>query len=102
LTTDDSSLHLLKCKERLMAESTVTAKDQTTIPKAIRDQLGLKPGGKVRYFVARDGSVMILPVQSASALRGIVKYDGPPVSIEDMDDAIAAEVCDRDMRSRSR
>jgi AbrB family looped-hinge helix DNA binding protein len=85
-----------------MAESTVTAKGQTTIPKAIRDLLGLKPGGKVRYFAAHNGRVMILPVQPASALRGMVKYDGPPISIEDMDDAIAAEVSERDMRSRAR
>ena len=85
-----------------MAESTVTAKGQTTIPKTIRDRLGLEPGSKVRYFVAHNGSVMILPVRPVSALRGIVKYDGPPVSIEEMDDAIAADVCERDERSRSR
>ena len=85
-----------------MAESTVTAKGQTTIPKTIRDLLGLKPGGKVRYFIAHNGSVMILPVRPASALRGIVKYDGPPVTIEEMDEAIAAEVRERDERSRSR
>jgi len=85
-----------------MAESTVTAKGQTTIPKAIRDRLGLKPGGKVRYFIAHNGNVMILPVRPASVLRGIIKYDGPPVSIEDMDEAIAEEVCERDERSRAR
>jgi antitoxin PrlF len=85
-----------------MEQSTVTAKGQTTIPKTIRDRLGLEPGGKVRYFIAHNGSVMILPVRPASALRGIVKHDGPPVSIEEMDDAVAAEVRERDARSRNR
>jgi antitoxin PrlF len=83
-----------------MAESTVTAKGQTTIPKAIRDHLGLKPGAKVKFFVGHDGRVFMLPVRPISELRGIAKYDGPPVSIEEMDEAIAAAVAERFARSR--
>jgi AbrB family looped-hinge helix DNA binding protein len=83
-------------------QSTVTAKGQTTIPKAIRDHLGLKPGGKVRYFVTHDGRVLLAPVLPAAALRGIVKYDGPPVSIEEMDAGIAEAVTERNERSRQR
>jgi AbrB family looped-hinge helix DNA binding protein len=83
-------------------QSTVTAKGQTTIPKAIRDHLGLKPGGKVRYFVTSDGRVMMVPVLPVSALRGILKHDGPPVSIEEMDEAVRAAVVDRFERSSRR
>ena len=73
-----------------MEESTLTAKGQTTIPKSIRDQLGLKPGAKIRYFVAADGRVSMLPVIPITQLRGLLKSDGPPVSVEAMNEAIAA------------
>ena len=43
-------------------ESTVTAEGQTTLPKAVRDALGLGPGDRVRYHV-RDGEVRLLRVQ---------------------------------------
>jgi AbrB family looped-hinge helix DNA binding protein len=78
-----------------MEQSTITTKGQTTIPKAIRDHLGLKPGAKVKFFVGHDGRVTILPVLPASALRGSVKYHGPPVSIEQMDAGIAEAVTTR-------
>ncbi len=71
-------------------ESTITAKGQTTIPKPIREHLGLKTGDKVKFFIGPDGRVAMLPKLPARALRGISKYHGPPVSIEDMNDAIAA------------
>jgi AbrB family looped-hinge helix DNA binding protein len=83
-------------------EATVTAKGQTTIPKEIREKLGLKAGSKIKFFLRHDGEAVILPVASAAALRGNVHYRGPPVTIEEMDDAIAAEVGERDERSRSR
>ena len=71
-----------------MIESTITAKGQTTLPKAIRDSLAVKTGDKVRYVVLDEG-VLILPVRPTSRLYGILKYDGPPISLEDMDRAIA-------------
>jgi antitoxin PrlF len=83
-----------------MDQSTVTAKGQTTIPKGIREHLGLKPGAKVKFFVGQDGRVFILPVRPISELRGLVKHDGPPVSIEEMDEATAAGVAERFERSR--
>ena len=71
-----------------MIESTITAKGQTTLPKAIRDSLAVKTGDKVRYVVLDEG-VLILPVRPTSRLFGSLKYDGPPISLEDMDRAIA-------------
>jgi AbrB family looped-hinge helix DNA binding protein len=71
-------------------DSTLTAKGQTTIPKAVRERLGLKPGDKVKYLLHADGTVALLPKLPASALRGVSRYHGPPVSLEQMDEAIAA------------
>jgi antitoxin PrlF len=72
-------------------ESAITVKGQTTIPKAIREHLGLKPGDRVKFFVHPDGSVVLLPKLPASALRGIVKSRHKrPVTIEEMGEAVVA------------
>ena len=60
----------------------------TTLPKAVRDSLELKAGDKVRYVILDEG-VLIMPVRPTSRLFGSLKYDGPAVSLEDMEDAIA-------------
>ena len=66
-------------------ESAITVKGQATIPKAIREHLGLKPGDRVKFFMHPDGSVVLLPKLSAVAFRGIVKSRrGRPVTVEEM------------------
>lgn len=71
-----------------MLESAVTSKGQTTLPKAVRDSLAVKPGDKVRYVIV-DGGVLIMPVRPISRLFRSLSYDGPVVTLEDMDRAIA-------------
>ena len=39
--------------------TTVTAKGQVTIPKPVRDLLGIAPGSKVDFRRAADGSVVL-------------------------------------------
>ena len=34
-----------------MLESRITSKGRTTIPKSVREALGVKPGDRIRYFV---------------------------------------------------
>ena len=69
-------------------ESAITVKGQATIPKAIREHLGLKPGDRVKFFVHPDGSVVLLPKLSASSLRGIIKSRRRrPVTIAEMTEA---------------
>jgi antitoxin PrlF len=71
-------------------ESAITVKGQTTIPKAIRDHLGLKPGDRVKFFLHPDGSVALLPKVPASALRGIVRSPRRrPLTIAEMNEAAA-------------
>jgi AbrB family looped-hinge helix DNA binding protein len=71
-------------------ESAITSKGQTTIPKAIRDHLGLKAGDRVKFFIHPDGSVVLLPKLPVSALRGIVKARSQPATIEEMTEAAVA------------
>ena len=71
-----------------MFESSITTKGQTTLPKAVRDSLAVKAGDKVRYVIVDQG-VLIMPVRSTSRLFRSMSYDGPVVSLEEMDRAIA-------------
>ncbi|MDE2787235.1 MAG: AbrB/MazE/SpoVT family DNA-binding domain-containing protein [Chloroflexota bacterium] len=76
-----------------MNESRITAKGQTTLPKAVREALFLHAGDRVRYFV-HDGEVRIRKVLPISRLYGALPYDGPPVSVEEMQQAIIAGATD--------
>jgi len=70
-------------------ETAITSKGQATIPKTIREHLGLKPGDRVKFFLHPDGSVVLLPKLPAAALRGIIKTPGQLVTIEAMNEAVA-------------
>ncbi len=76
-----------------MIESGITAKGQTTLPKAVREALSVKPGDRVRYVI-QDGQVRILKAGPVDRLFGMLKYDGPPVTLEEMDQAIAEGASD--------
>ena len=76
-------------------ESAITSKGQATIPKRVRDRLGLKPGDRVRFFFHPDGSVVLLPRLPASALRGIVTPRQRTATVEEMEDAGASASLDR-------
>ena len=47
---------------------TVTSKFQITIPKAVRDRLGIDPGCKVDFEVAGDGRVFIRKIDKNTVL----------------------------------
>ena len=47
-------------------QSNLTVKGQVTIPKPMRDHLGLKPGEAVRFSYTAEGGVEILPAGGPS------------------------------------
>lgn len=71
-----------------MLESAVTKKGQTTLPKPVRETLGVQAGDRVRYVIL-GSEVRILPVQHIRRLYGVLKHDGPPVTLEQMERAVA-------------
>lgn len=80
----------------------MTSKGQITIPAETRKRLRLVPGSKVDFVQNAAGeTVLRTKTGDIRALRGILKYDGPPVSIEDMNKAIAREVVESFKRSVS-
>ena len=77
-----------------MIESSITKKGQTTLPKVVRESLGLRAGDKVRYIIV-DGGVRIMPVRSINRLFGALRHDGPVVTLEEMEQAIADGACEK-------
>ena len=71
-----------------MLESTVTKKGQTTLPKPVRETLSVRAGDRVRYVIF-DGEVRILPVRPIGRLFGVLKHGGPPITVEQMEQAVA-------------
>ncbi len=73
-------------------QSTITSKGQVTVPKPIRDRLHLKAGDKMDFVLEDEGCVRVTPVNvSVTSLKGMVPKPAVPVSLEEMDAAIARE-----------
>ncbi|HEX4504382.1 MAG TPA: type II toxin-antitoxin system PrlF family antitoxin [Alphaproteobacteria bacterium] len=81
-------------------EAAITAKGQTTIPKTIRQHLGLKAGDKVKFFVHPDGTVVLLPKVPVSSLRGILPRPSRTATLEEIDEAPAVAAAERYLRSQ--
>ena len=69
-------------------ESAITSKGQTTLPKPVREALGVRPGDRVRYVIL-DHEVRIIPVRPVRRLYGAFPHDGPPVTLQDMERAVS-------------
>ncbi len=76
-----------------MVESAITSKGQTTLPKSVRQALGVKAGDRVRYVIL-DNEVRILPARPIGRLFGALKHDGPPVTLAEMEQAVAEATCE--------
>lgn len=85
-----------------MSTATITSKGQVTIPKAIREHLRVAEGDRVEFRVGEDGAVRLAPLsQSVRELYGVLHRPGRrPVTLEEMDEAIAAGRAEADRRTR--
>lgn len=65
-------------------DATLTSKGQTTIPKPIRDSLGMKPGDRMSFTLMPDGVVLMrVKNKRVSELAGLLyKKKRKPVSVE--------------------
>jgi len=75
-----------------MPSATVTSKGQITIPKAVRDELGLREGDRVAFRVLEDGRVVVEPETiDLLDLAGLLKPKRKGVTLAAMDEAIRTE-----------
>jgi len=72
-----------------MVKGTISRKGQVTVPKEIREALGLKPGSRVR-FELKDGYAVLLPEPQSrvDTLFGALRTDTPFPGIEEEEAAI--------------
>ena len=73
--------------------TSVTSKGQVTIPKRVRQALGITPGSKVEFDI-QGGSARLKLVKKQIPSRiadgpGILSYGGPRVPIKDMHGGLA-------------
>ncbi len=73
----------------------ISTKGQVILPKAIRDQLQWGAGTRLTVENTPDGvllkSTPVFAASSIDALFGSMRYEGPALSIDDMNAAIAQE-----------
>jgi AbrB family looped-hinge helix DNA binding protein len=73
-----------------MPESTVTIKGQTTLPRDVRQALGLNPGDRVRYMILDGGEVRIVRSRPVMSLAGLLEGRSPHrATLEEIEEAIA-------------
>jgi antitoxin PrlF len=86
-----------------MSTVSVTSKGQVTIPKRVRQALGITPGSKVEFDIDR-GAARLRLVKRGSAARvedaaAILNYTGPRIPIEQLDGGVAMRKTARRARS---
>ena len=61
----------------MTTDSTLTSKGQTTVPKAIRESLRLKPGDRITFTPMPDGTVLMrVKNKSVMSLAGSLRRRG--------------------------
>lgn len=72
-----------------MPAATVTSKGQITIPKPVREGLGVGSGDRVE-FIERERGVytVVAATRDVRDLKGLIPRPAKPVSLQDMDRAI--------------
>ena len=86
------------------AATTVSTKGQVILPKAIRERRHWGPGTRLLVEDTPDGVLLkaepLFPPTRPEDVYGILRYSGPPKTLEEMDAAITEEVKHRRARGR--
>lgn len=72
-----------------MSTAIVTSKGQITIPKQVREGLGVDSGDRVEFVELERGVyTVVAATRDIRDLKGMIPRTAKPVSVEDMDKAI--------------
>lgn len=82
----------------MMAIAKITTKGQITIPKEIRDHLGLEVGSQVEFVIDETGNVKLIPLNvPVETLSGILHQPGIKAATqEELETAIMEGASDWD------
>ncbi len=74
--------------------ATVSDKGQVTLPKPLRDQLGLRPGSRLEFLVGADGVMQVRVLATGSnALAGLLALPGEAArALSDQEAAVTETV----------
>jgi AbrB family looped-hinge helix DNA binding protein len=73
-----------------MSEATITSKGQVTIPKPVRDALGVESGDRIEFVATERGFLLVPAKRDLRELRGLFKgRRKTPATIDEMKAAIA-------------
>ncbi len=74
-----------------MASAKLTSKGQITLPKIVRDKLGVGSGDKVEFIESDEPGVfrLVAATQDVRELKGVIPRPAQAVSVEAMNKAIA-------------
>lgn len=77
-----------------MPTATLTTKGQVTIPKSVREHLGVATGDRLSFVVQEDGTVTVKPIaRHVRELGGLLHRPGQrAVSIKEMENGIASRM----------
>lgn len=75
-----------------MTTATLTSKGQITIPAAVRASLGVEAGDRVEFVEISAGHFeLVAATRPVTALKGMIRKPEKPVTISEMNAAIAAQ-----------
>jgi antitoxin PrlF len=71
-----------------MASATLTSKGQVTLPKSVRERLGVEAGDRLEFIESEQGFLIVAATRDIRSLKGIVSRLTKPVTIEAMNRVI--------------
>ncbi len=72
-----------------MATATITTKGQVTLPKSVREKLGVEAGHRVEFVETEAGFLVKPATRDIRALKGALPKPRRPVTVEAMNKALA-------------
>lgn len=83
-----------------MATATMTSKGQLTVPKEIRDRLGLRPGDKVEMLPSGDQAVTMRKRRrlSLDEVLGTLPTNGINATLEQIEEDLGDAIVDSVLR----
>lgn len=72
-----------------MSTATITSKGQVTLPKPVRERLGVKPGDRVEFVEMENGVFqLVAATRDIHSLKGMVPKPKQAVTLDEMKEAI--------------